>query len=213
MAGLSAFWDRMADRYAAQPVADEAAYQTKLAETRRHLRPDMEVFEFGCGTGSTALAHAPHVRHVRAVDFSARMVEIARGKAEAAGVANVSFEQGDITAMDLPHGACDVVLGHSILHLLEDKQAVVARVFELLKPGGLFISSTTCLGDDMKFIALVAPLGRALGLLPPLDVMTTQNLADTLTGAGFAIEHQWQPGRRKAVFIIARKPETGDAAR
>ncbi len=45
------FWDRIAKRYARTPVADEAAYQRKLKITRGYLRPDMEVMEFGCGTG------------------------------------------------------------------------------------------------------------------------------------------------------------------
>lgn len=57
----SSFWDRTADKYAATPIADEASYQVKLAETRRRMRSDMNVLEFGCGTGSTALLHAPHV--------------------------------------------------------------------------------------------------------------------------------------------------------
>lgn len=69
MAELSAFWDRLADKYAAQPIADEDAYRTKLARTQAHLTPEMDIFEFGCGTGGTAIAHAPHVRSVRAIDF------------------------------------------------------------------------------------------------------------------------------------------------
>src|SRR5690606_31845650 len=119
----------------------------KLAETRRHLRADMDLLEFGCGTGSTAIAHAPHVRSIRAVDFSARMIDIARAKADTSGVTNVSFEQGDFTAMDLPTNHFDMVLGLSILHLLKDTPSVLARVHHLLKPGGLFVSSTTCIGD------------------------------------------------------------------
>lgn len=206
MANLSVFWDRMADRYAAQPVADEAAYQTKLTTTRSYLTPDMQVLEFGCGTGSTAIAHAPYVRHITAIDFSARMVEIARGKVVAAGIGNVTVEQGDITTMALPEAGYDVVMGMSILHLLEDKQAVLRRVRSLLRPGGIFVSSTACVGDSMKLLGLVAPLGKALGLLPQLDVMTTGELVGAITAAGFVIEHQWEPGRNKAVFIIARKP-------
>lgn len=61
MAHAACFWDRIADRCARKPVADEAAYQRKLEVTRGYLRPDMEVFEFGCGTGTTALHHAPFV--------------------------------------------------------------------------------------------------------------------------------------------------------
>lgn len=198
------FWDKMADSYARQPIADEAAYQTKLAVTRTYLRPDMDVLEFGCGTGGTAILHAPHVRHIKAIDFSEAMLAIARDKAATAGVDNLTFERADITSFAAPHGSFDVILGLSILHLLADKDAVTAKVFRLLKPGGLFVSSTTCLGDTMGMFKLIAPVGKALGLLPQLDVMTTQDLVRSLTGAGFSIEHQWQPGRGKAVFIIAR---------
>ncbi len=205
MAPSSRFWDRIAERYARRPVADEASYQRKLAITRGYLRPDMEVFEFGCGTGSTAIAHAPHVRHIQAIDVSAKMLAIARAKAEAAGVANVTFEQAAIDDLAVPDGTYDAVLGLSILHLLEDKEAAIARVHAMLKPGGVFVTSTACLGDSMKYLKLVAPIGRALGLMPLVRIFTMKELEKSLSDAGFAIDHRWQPGKGKAVFIVAKK--------
>ncbi|QDZ13054.1 class I SAM-dependent methyltransferase [Devosia ginsengisoli] len=202
--GEDRFWNKLADSYARQPIADEAAYQTKLEVTRGYLQPDMELLEFGCGTGGTAILHAPYVRHIRAIDFSESMLAIARAKAAVAGVENITFERADITSFDAPDGSFDVILGMSILHLLADKDAVIAKVFRMLKPGGLFVSSTTCLGDTMGAFKLIAPVGKALGLLPQLDVMTTADLVRSLTSAGFSMEHQWQPGKGKAVFIVAR---------
>ena len=201
----SRFWDRIAERYARKPVADEAAYQRKLEVTRGYLRPEMEILEFGCGTGSTALVHAPQVKHILAIDISAKMIEIARGKAEAAGVENVSFEQATIDHFSAPEGRFDAVLGLSILHLLEDKAAVIAKVHRMLKPGGVFVSSTACLGDTMKWFKLVGLLGAALGLIPKVAVFRVKDLEDSLTAAGFEIDHQWQPGKGKAVFIVAKK--------
>ena len=128
------FWDKIADRYAKRPVADEAAYQKKLQITRDYLRPDMEVLEFGCGTGSTAIAHASYVKHIRAIDISGRMIEIAQGKANAAQVNNVSFEQATIDDLSVPRHTYDAVLGLSILHLLENKEATIAKVHNMLKP-------------------------------------------------------------------------------
>ena len=75
------FWNIMAKRYSKSPVPDEAAYQKKLQVTRKYFRPDMKVFEFGCGTGSTAIVHAPYVKHIQAIDVSSKMVEIAEAKA------------------------------------------------------------------------------------------------------------------------------------
>ena len=39
MAEQHAFWDRLADKYAAQPIADEEAYRIKLARTQAHFTP------------------------------------------------------------------------------------------------------------------------------------------------------------------------------
>ena len=58
------FWDRIAKRYSKQPVADETSYQKKLQITHEYLKPDMEVLELGCGTGSTAIIHSPYVKHI-----------------------------------------------------------------------------------------------------------------------------------------------------
>ena len=206
MTHSSRFWDRMAARYARAPVADEAAYQKKLAVTREYLRPDMEVLEFGCGTGSTAIANAPHVKEIRAIDISEKMLEIARSKAETAGVGNVRFEQSDIDAFTAPDGTFDAVLGLSILHLLEDRNTSIAKVYRMLKPGGVFVSSTVCLGDTMKFFKLIGPIGRLLGVMPLVRVFTVQELVDSLEAAGFVIDHQCQPGKGKTAFIVAEKP-------
>lgn len=151
MAQASGFWDRHAKGYAKKPVADEAAYQKKLRITQDYLKPDMEVLEFGCGTGTTALIHAPYVRHIRAVDISGKMLEIARNKAAAKNITNVTFEQAGIDDLSAADASYDAVMGHSILHLLQDKESVIARVFKMLNPGGIFVSSTVCLGGKMPF--------------------------------------------------------------
>ena len=69
------FWDRIAVRYAKNPVSDKAAYQKKLVLTQQYLSADMNVLDFGCGTGSTAIVHAPYVNSYHAIDVSPRMIE------------------------------------------------------------------------------------------------------------------------------------------
>jgi SAM-dependent methyltransferase len=204
--GAAKFWDRIAKRYARSPIADEASYQKKLEITRGYLRPDMQVLEFGCGTGSTALLHAPRVKHIHAIDISSKMVEIARGKVDASGVGNITFERSSFDDFDAPDQSFDIVLGLSILHLLDNRDAAISKVHRLLTPGGIFVSSTACLGDWMKWFKLVAPIGKSLGLLPLVKVFTSDELVASLVGAGFQIEQRWLPGRGKAVFIVARKP-------
>ncbi len=205
MSRSTKFWDRMAKGYARRPVADEASYQKKLEITRGYVKPDMAVLEFGCGTGSTAIAHAAYVNHIQAIDLSANMLEIARSKAADAGVSNVTFHQASIDAFEAPDESFDAILGLSILHLLTDRNAAIAKVYRMLKPGGIFVSSTVCLGDSMKWLKPIAPtIGRLFGLV--IRVLTSADLLRSLTEAGFTIEQEWQPSPKKAVFIVAKKP-------
>lgn len=200
------FWDKIAERYSRRPIADEAAYRKKLQVTREYLRPDMQVLEFGCGTGSTAIEHAPYVNHIQAIDISSKMIDIARTKAAAKSVANITFEQATIDEFSVPDQSLDAVLGLSILHLLDNREDVIARVYRMLKRDGVFVTSTICLGDTMmRLFALVVPLGRFFGLMPLVRVFTAKELVTSLTDAGFQIDYQWQPGNDKAAFIVAKK--------
>lgn len=199
------FWNRTADGYAKKPVPDEAAYRRKLEMTRDHLDRDSRVLEFGCGTGTTAIHHAPHVRHIDAIDVSARMIEIGREKAQAAGIGNIAFHQSPISAFDAPAESYDAVLGMSILHLLPDWRDTVGRVHDLLKPGGTFISSTMCLDDGFGLLKYLVPIGQAIGKLPEVAFFSRKTFLEGVRTAGFSIESEWQPKKRSPLFLIARK--------
>ncbi len=205
----AAFWNRIAGKYARMKVPDEASYQRKLEITRDFLTPDSEVLEFGCGTGSTAIAHAPCAGHILALDISPEMLRIAREKAAAAGVANITFEERGVEDYEAPEGSYDVVMCHSLLHLLDDRDAAIAKIHALLKPGGIFISSTMCISDGLGFMRPILPLGRILGLFPVVKVFSSDSLRGAIESAGFEIVEDWRPGKRKATFLVARKPDTG----
>lgn len=207
MAESAKFWDKIAERYARSPVADEAAYRQKLALTRQHLGADFEVLELACGTGSTAIALADSVKHIRAIDISSNMLKIARDKAADANVENVSFEHSSIDALHPALQSYDAVLAHSILHLVDDRILVIKQVYDVLKPGGIFVSSTICLKDSkLRFLKVFAPLAKLFNLMPDVFVFSAQQLRADITQTGFEIVHDWLPGPRSALFLIARKP-------
>ena len=206
MSNTAKWWDKNAQKYFASPIKDEAAYQRKLETTRQYFTPDSEVLEFGCGTGGTAILHAPYVKSVLATDISEEMLAIGRKQAEEAGVSNVRFEQADFETLASEPGRYDVVLGLSILHLLQDRRSALAKLRTLLKPGGVFVSSTVCIGNKMWFMAPILWLGRMIGLFPFVRVFTTGQLIRSLEEAGFIIEKQPSSGGSVA-FIVARKPD------
>ncbi|WP_420547494.1 class I SAM-dependent methyltransferase [Curvivirga sp.] len=207
------FWNRIADKYAASPVPDEEIYKNKLRKTQEYLRPEMKVLEFGCGTGSTALYLASDVKQILATDISERMIEIAKQKADEQNISNIDFQQSSIEELTIADQSIDAALGHSILHLLENRDQVIDQIYAMLKPGGIFVSSTACIKDFFifhKLLEWVGPLGRFIGLLPLVKVFGSDELKSAMTKSGFQIEYDWQPtgnGKQRAIFIIARKPE------
>src|ERR687896_736506 len=69
------------------------------------LRGDETVLDAGTGTGHTALAFAPRVGHVVAVDLTEPMLAQGRRMAAERGIANVSFDQADVERLPFADGA------------------------------------------------------------------------------------------------------------
>lgn len=199
------FWDKHAAGYAKSPVKDEASYQKKLKITQEYFRPDWRVLEFGCGTGSTAIVHAPHVEHILATDVSGKMLQIAEDKARTAGIKNIRFERGTLESLTLEEGSFDAVLGLNILHLLEDVDAAIGRVYQLLKPDGIFVSSSGLLRELAWYWRAGIKVAQCVGLAPYLARFDKTDLIDMLVKSGFVIDCEWQPAKL-AVFIVAKKP-------
>lgn len=202
----AAFWNRTAEKYAADSIKDEAAYQAKLDKTRALLTPESQVVEFGCGTGTTALYHAPFAKSILATDISEKMIEIAWSKAQSAGIENVTFEVAGLDAPDLIDNSFDMVMMHSLLHLLREREPAIDRAYDLLKPGGYFVASTACLTGFMRMLQPALTVGRWFGALPYVAFFNQRQLIADLRSAGFEIVEEWLPQGHKAVFAIARKP-------
>ena len=198
------FWDRVAPGYSKRPVTDTESYARKLAATQALMHPNMKVLEFGCGTGSTALEHAPHVAHIEATDVSAEMIAIGRRKAESAGIDNVHFLQASVEEFD-ESTEYDMVLVLNLIHLLEDRPAVLAKIHRLLKPGGLFVSSTVCLADHMWYLRPVIPILQWLGKAPYVEFLSASDVLQEVAMAGFESQEHWTHGRANSLFLIARK--------
>ncbi|MEL7107701.1 MAG: class I SAM-dependent methyltransferase [Pseudomonadota bacterium] len=202
-------WNKMADKYSRQPIANQKAYEIKLDLTREYFSPDSTVLEFGCGTGSTAILHAPYVKHIDAIDVSERMIEIARAKLEPEGVDNVEFSVADMDSFQATPNSYDAALGLNILHLLDDRMAAMQQVYAALKPGGYFVSSTMCLREKLIFQLMepLFPVMHALGQWPRVFRFNAKRLQSDIESIGFKTVHYWQPGNGPVLFIVGQKPD------
>ena len=204
----SKFWDRIADKYAASPISDLKAYEATLEQVRALVSSSDSALELGCGTGTTAIALAPHLDKIIATDVSEAMLEKGREKADAQGVSNVEFIQSD--AADAPEGPFDAVLAFNLLHLLEDIDDALAEIAHRTKPGGVFVSKTFCMPERRNmiwwFIQLGLPVMQAIGKAPYFSKLSAAELDSAITRAGFTIaQAHMASGKDSRRTVIARK--------
>ncbi len=121
-----AFWDRRADRYAANVKTTDIERDPFLRALRRATDPAGTAIDVGAGTGRFALGLAGGVRHVTAVDPSAGMLAILRRHAEQMDVTNVTTVQG--TWEEAATQVADVVFSAFVLTLVPDARRFVSKL-------------------------------------------------------------------------------------
>jgi len=125
------------DRVPAQAIESFAGvgYHLGLAA----LTPGERVLDMGSGSGTDAflawLAISPGGQ-VTGIDMTDEQLAKARRLAADAGVAGVRFEKAYIEQVPVATGSVDVVISNGVINLCADKQAVLAEIARVLRPGG-----------------------------------------------------------------------------
>jgi ubiquinone/menaquinone biosynthesis C-methylase UbiE len=107
---------------------------------RYGLKSDSTLIDIGGGSGTFALAAAPHCRRVVLVDVSAEMVAAAQRKADLLGLANVECVQSGFLHYEHHGSPADFIYSRNALHHLPDfwKALALERIARMLRPGGYF---------------------------------------------------------------------------
>lgn len=123
--------------YDAKAGVDWAAELDDLL--RLGLAPDSTLVDIGTGTGGLALAAAPVVRRVVAVDVSPTMVAVTRERAARAGIVNVETVRAGFLTYGHAGEPADFVYTRHALHHLPDVWKAIAldRIGRILRPGGI----------------------------------------------------------------------------
>jgi len=202
------FWDGIARKYAADPIADMAGFERTLEAARAQIE-GRAAFEFGCGTGTAALKLAPGAARYVASDISREMIAIAKEKAAAEGGSKAEFVVATPDAAPFEAGSFDAVLGFNILHLIKDRASALAGAHRLLKPGGLLITKTPCLKEMNPLIRLAVPLMQAIGKAPDVAFFNAAELEAEIAAAGFEVveraRHGTKPKQEPRIYLVARK--------
>lgn len=204
------FWNRVARKYAASPIADMAGFETTLRRVGALLSPTHSVLEIGCGTGSAALRLAAGTRQWLGTDLSPAMIDIAREKLAARPLPQLRFDVADVQAAAAMGERHDAVLAFNVLHLMPDLDGALRTLLPALRPGGLFISKTPCLAEMNPLVPrLLVPLARALGKAPHVLSFDAAQLRAALERQGLVIDAFERHGTKRKdfrVFIVARRP-------
>jgi len=100
---------------------------------------DERALDVGCGPGHTALAFAPRVGEVVAVDLTEDMLAQGRRLATERGIGNVVFQQGDVENLPFPAASFDLVTSRYSAHHYPHPLVALHEVARVLKPGGAFL--------------------------------------------------------------------------
>lgn len=112
---------------------------TEVAQAIREtvaLTPEMNVLDFGCGTGLVTLALQPHVGAMTGVDSSAGMLDTLRAKVERAQLKNVTTRLLDVEKGDRIEGRFDLIVSSMTLHHIREVAPLLTLFHAILKPGG-----------------------------------------------------------------------------
>jgi ubiquinone/menaquinone biosynthesis C-methylase UbiE len=105
------------------------------------LGGDMRVLDLGTGLGHVAFMVAGLLGprgSVVGVDQAARLLEIAEQRRAAAGLENVGFLQGDARTFTVSE-PFDAIVARLLLFHLPDRQEVLRRQVDALRPGGKIV--------------------------------------------------------------------------
>lgn len=132
----AATWDNEPRRIALMKAVGEAIL--------REARPtkDMDVLDYGCGTGLVGLFLLPHVCSVTGADSSPGMLDVLRKKLTEGGIEDMKAIRLDLEHEQAPKDRYHLVVTCMTLHHVADTDRVLRAFHELLAPGG-----TLCIAD------------------------------------------------------------------
>lgn len=199
------FWDKVSNLSGKLPKKFEQAQIKSVENSKKHLNSSDIVFDYACGSGIITNAIADNVKAIHAIDISSGMIDVAKKRASELKIENVDYEQSTIFDKRYKKESFNVVLAFNILQYLEDRHKVMQRIKGLLKPGGLFISATACLGERKTFLSILMLFVTKIGIVPKMKFFKISELEDLISNANLKNIETENLSRLPECFIVAKK--------
>lgn len=201
------FWNRVS-RGSARSAKELGGSSRKIIDVaRRYLTSESTVLDFGCGPGDLTLEIARYSASIHGIDTSSGMIKAALEKARQSRRANASFSHDKGRETDLPANAFTVATAFNVLLYVDDVSAVSRRIASGLRPDGVFLSSTACLGEGKAMLRLTASLLVKLRLMPRAAFFEKSELEALIANGGFEIIGTEAISSLPEHFVAARKTQ------
>lgn len=202
-----AFWNRRSEVFDKQVLSVyENAYKKTVKRSAAFLKKEDRVFEIGCGTGVATIPLSKYVKEITATDISENMIQKAREKAKNQSKDNIVFQTGELTEMEVEPESYDAVAAYNVLLYMKNQEEVLKKIYEILKPGGIFLSATDCLGRNLSKDSVKKFWKSKLHLMPYVVFDTPISLMRKIQKNDFEVMeivnlHKNPPN----IFIAAKK--------
>jgi 2-polyprenyl-3-methyl-5-hydroxy-6-metoxy-1,4-benzoquinol methylase len=114
------------------------------------LTPDIDVMDFGCGTGLLTFSLQPLVRSITGVDSSQGMLDVFKTKIKEQNLNNVKAEYIDLDKGDVLSGSYHLIVSSMTLHHIKNLMPLLKQFYSTLLPSGRLAIADLDL-DDGQF--------------------------------------------------------------
>jgi len=158
------------------------------------ITPGLKVLDLGCGDGTTALPAARRGADVLGVDIARNLVEAGNKRAQAEGLTNCRFQQGDATNLyELPDHGFDLVISIFGAMFAPKPFDVAREMVRVTRPGGRIVMGNW-IPDDPTLVAQILKISSAYsppppeGFISPMTWGIESNVIERFGAAGVSSE-------------------------
>jgi trans-aconitate 2-methyltransferase len=181
------------DAEAYDRVSDPQVEWSREVVARLAPQPGETILDAGCGSGRVTEELVDAGARVIAVDASEGMVEMTREKLGD----RVDARVGDLAELELEEPV-DAVFSNAVFHWLPDHDALFARMFAALKPGGRLVAQCGGKGNVASLIGVLVEVAADERFEPHFRDFTggwnfrgPEETEERLRGAGFEDVSCW----------------------